>query len=163
RRLGAAAIASLLLMAPSVRADEPAPAAEVVQPSAATPADTDRLPLGAATAGGLAGRSPAVVSARSADFTGAGVLRTAASLGFVLALATLGAVVVKRVSRSKGGGLALALGPGGPAPAGVLEVLGRYPVSRGQSLILLRAHNRVLLLAQSPGVRLSRGGAGAMT
>lgn len=47
------------------------------------------------------------------------------------------------------GGLRAQLGAGGRAPSGVLEVLGRYPVSRGQTLVLLRLDQRVMLLGQS--------------
>lgn len=35
-----------------------------------------------------------------------------------------------------------------PAPSGVAEVLARYPVGRGQSLVLLRVHRRVLVVGQ---------------
>ena len=42
---------------------------------------------------------------------------------------------------------------GGRAPAGVLEVLGRYPVARGATLVLLRVDRRVLLLSQASGGR----------
>lgn len=38
---------------------------------------------------------------------------------------------------------------GGSRPSGVLEVLGRYPVGRGQSLVLLKFARRILLLHQS--------------
>jgi len=43
------------------------------------------------------------------------------------------------------------------APAGILEVLGRYPLSRGQSLVLLKLDQRVLLLAQSAATRSAPG------
>lgn len=49
-----------------------------------------------------------------------------------------------------GVGLAAQLGVGGRAPQGVLEVLGRYPVSRGHSLVILKLDRRVLLVGQSP-------------
>jgi hypothetical protein len=51
-------------------------------------------------------------------------------------------------------GLMAALGPRGKAPSGVLEVLGRYPVSRGSMLVLLKLDRRILLVSQQSG----RGG-----
>ena len=56
-------------------------------------------------------------------------LDVALVLGLIFGLA----VVAKKVS-GKGGGLMGAMGPGGKAPAGLLEVLGRYPLARGQTL-----------------------------
>ncbi|HEX8878354.1 MAG TPA: hypothetical protein VF777_16540 [Phycisphaerales bacterium] len=40
------------------------------------------------------------------------------------------------------------------APAGILEILGRYPLSRTQTLILLKVDRRVLLLSQTRTGRL---------
>lgn len=81
-----------------------------------------------------------------------GTVRTTLSLGLVLTLVLGGAWAVRMLARV-GGGLRAALGPGGKAPAGVLEVLGRYPIARGSSLVLLKLDRRVLLLAQSPAGR----------
>ena len=50
------------------------------------------------------------------------------------------------VRLSLGGGLASQIGAGGRAPSGVLEVLGRFPVARGQTLVLLKMDRRILLL-----------------
>ncbi|MCC6908946.1 MAG: flagellar biosynthetic protein FliO [Phycisphaerales bacterium] len=36
------------------------------------------------------------------------------------------------------------------APAGVVEVLGRFPLARGQTLLLLKVDRRILLVAQTP-------------
>lgn len=41
------------------------------------------------------------------------------------------------------------------APAGLVELLGRYPLARGSGLVLLRVHNRVLLVSQGSGVSAS--------
>ena len=60
-------------------------------------------------------------------------------LGVVALMIAIG-VVVRRV----GGPLA-----GGGRPSGVLEVLGRYPIARGQQLVLLRLVSRVVLLHQT--------------
>jgi len=60
-------------------------------------------------------------------------------LGVVALMIAVG-VVVRRV----GGPLAR-----GGRPSGVLEILGRYPIARGQQLVLLRLVNRIVLLHQS--------------
>jgi hypothetical protein len=83
---------------------------------------------------------------------GPNVLRTVVSLGGVLALVMGAAFLLKRMARAHGGLLGAA-GPGGRAPAGVLEVLGRYPLSRGQTLILLKLDRRILLISQAAGGR----------
>lgn len=64
--------------------------------------------------------------------------------------ALLGAARWFMLKIGPGGGLASQLGAGGRAPQGVMEVLARYPVSRGHSLVLLKMDRRVLLLGQSP-------------
>jgi len=67
-------------------------------------------------------------------------LRVGLPLLGVVALMLVIGVVVRRV----GGPLAR-----GRRPSGVLEVLGRYPIARGQQLILLRLVSRVVLLHQT--------------
>lgn len=74
--------------------------------------------------------------------------RTVVALAFVIGLAVVIRSIVRRVGRT-GGGLTSQLGAGGRAPSGVLLVLGRYPISRGQTLVLLKVDRRVLLLCQS--------------
>jgi flagellar biogenesis protein FliO len=93
------------------------------------------------------------------------LVRTALSLGFVLALMLGLAMLVKKVgARRAGSSLAAALGPGGSAPSGVMSIIGRYPVARGQSLVLLRVDRRVLLLSHTQGTaRLRGGGAGGFS
>ncbi|MGH7130839.1 MAG: hypothetical protein ACREJO_02710 [Phycisphaerales bacterium] len=80
-----------------------------------------------------------------------------APLAAVLGLIVIGAAIFKKLA-ARHGGIAGAIGPGGKAPSGLLEVLGRYPISRGQSLILLRVDRRVLLLSHITGLRGSTGG-----
>jgi len=80
------------------------------------------------------------------------------ALAGVVGVIVLLSMVMKRSARAAG--LVGALGPGGPAPSGLLAVLGRYPVGPRQQLVLLRAHDRVLLIDHEVG-RLGRGG-GAM-
>lgn len=89
---------------------------------------------------------------------GSGTLRTMLALGAVVGVILGIGALARRLTRSSGGILA-ALGPGGRAPAGVLEILGRYPVGRGCTLILLKLDRRVLLVCQSS----SRRGGNAMS
>lgn len=98
-------------------------------------------------------------------------VRTAGSLALVLGLIFAAAKLFKKLCAAGGGGggvLAAAFGSGGPSPAGLLEVLGRYPLGRGCTLVLLRLDGRVLLLSQSgggafPGWRRRAGSAGLTT
>lgn len=75
-------------------------------------------------------------------------LRTAGALLLVLGLIVGLRFALKRAARG-GGGVAGQLGAGGRAPSGVLSVLGRYPVARGQMLVLLQLDRRILLVSQS--------------
>lgn len=75
-------------------------------------------------------------------------------LAVVLALIAMLAGVVVLMARLRGklgGGASLgaSFGAGGRAPAGILEVLGRYPLARGLTLVLLKVDRRVLLLSQT--------------
>jgi len=65
-------------------------------------------------------------------------------------------VLIARVRSKMGGGASLgaSFGAGGRAPAGILEVLGRYPLARGLTLVLLKVDRRVLLLSQTRNGRL---------
>ncbi len=65
---------------------------------------------------------------------------------------------VRAIAKRSGGGLLSSLGPAGRAPSGVMEVLGRFPVGRGATLVLLKLDRRVLLVCQNSG----RGSGGAM-
>lgn len=109
-------------------------------PDAAVDSETESRPLG-----------PPTGSARN-DSPGApitdpsGWVRSGVALAGVIALILGLRFVLLRASKRSGG---LAFGTGVRAPSGVLEVLGRYPVARGQTLLLLRMDQRVLLLAQS--------------
>lgn len=85
---------------------------------------------------------------------GPGAGQVVGALGFVLALIVVVFQAIRRGARARGG-LMAAAGPGGRAPSGVLSVLGRYPLARGQTLLLLKLDRRVLLVAQVAG---SRGG-----
>ncbi|MBX3317310.1 MAG: flagellar biosynthetic protein FliO [Phycisphaeraceae bacterium] len=80
--------------------------------------------------------------------------RTLVVLGGIIVV-IVGVAAGIRLIAKKHGGIAGACGPGGRAPAGVLSVLGRYPIARGQSLLLLQLDRRVILVGQTAG----RGGA----
>lgn len=100
------------------------------------------------SAGG-SGRGPTQGPVKAdTPFTGmAGPL--VAVLGIIGIVAGLATVVLR-----KRGGLGSQFGAGGRAPAGILEVLGRYPLSRSQTLVLLKVDRRVLLLSQAKVGRL---------
>ncbi len=89
----------------------------------------------------------------------AGTLRTAVSLGGVLMLIFALAWGFKRVARLSGG-LAGQVGAGGRAPAGLVEVLARYPMGARQTLVVIRFDRRVLLCSMAGG---GRSGAASMT
>ena len=105
---------------------------------------------------GLGAAKPASKSVAGNDGTsitpgsGAGFVRTALSLGGVLGLALIGIAATRVVSRRGGVGLASS----SRSPAGVMEILGRYPIGRGATLVLLKLDRRVLLLSQSVGGKL---------
>ncbi len=126
-----------------------APASEAVQP--ATPEPASETPARRSEADIPLFVAPAEQSSqgeRSASSAGGGWMRSIASVAMVIGLILVLAALAKFVSR-RSGSVAAMMGPGGRAPSGVLEVLARYPVGRGQVLVLLRIDRRVLLLSQN--------------
>ncbi|MFI4853593.1 MAG: FliO/MopB family protein [Phycisphaerales bacterium JB065] len=120
------------------------------EPVAASTADQATLPLPAIERTPLGtGSSPdpgtAVDSSKSSL---RGIARTGGALAVVLGLILIIRFVIVKFSGVTGG-LRAQLGAAGKAPSGVLFVLGRYPVSRGMSLVLLQLDQRVLLLSQT--------------
>jgi flagellar biogenesis protein FliO len=113
---------------PSVGPTDPARAAREAQP------------LGAADRSGPA--QPPTTA-----FSIGGLLRTLFALAVVVALIFACRAVVKRATRGSNS-LSVLLSAGGRAPSGVLEVLGRYPISKQTTLVLLKIDRRVLLLSQ---------------
>lgn len=85
--------------------------------------------------------STAETSRRTAISMPEGTWRTIGALGLVVGLI----VLVRSVLRRFGGPLAKAR-----APSGIIEVLGRFPLVRGQTLLLIKVDRRILLLGQSP-------------
>lgn len=132
----------------------PAPAATsaAIAPSPRTP-DSKR-PLGKPTPASAAA-TIAGAQGDAASQTPAAAASMPAWMNQVLALAgvvTLIFIVGSLVRRlAPAAGLMGALGPRGRAPSGVLEVLGRYPVSRQGMLVLLKVDRRVLLVSQTTG------------
>lgn len=106
-------------------------------------------PLGG-TRGALVGTESEAAAARG-WWGGSGVIQAIASTGAVIVLIFGTRWVIVRTSRSPLGAASVRsqLGAGGRAPSGLLFVLGRYPVSRGASLVLIQLDRRVLLLSQS--------------
>ena len=78
--------------------------------------------------------------------------QTIIALGGVLLLIFGLAQFFKKLARSQGG-LAGQIGAGGSAPSGILEVIGRYPISTGLTLVVLKFARRVLLVASNAGTR----------
>ena len=78
--------------------------------------------------------------------------QTIIALGGVLLLIFGVAQVFKRLARSQGG-LAGKIGAGGNAPSGIIEVIGRYPITTGLTLVVLKFDRRVLLIASSSATR----------
>lgn len=107
--------------------------------------DTEARPLGAARSRANAPRA----NGASAPLSENWIVRTCGALGVVVGLILLLRAAARRVAL-RSGGVGGQLSAGGRAPSGVLYVLGRYPVSRGQTLVLLQIDRRVLLLNQTP-------------
>ncbi len=123
-------------------AAEPRPQTSAAEPRPQT--SKDALPLGRPRERG-ADSSPA--AAATTPLTDPGNLTTLGSLVLVIALIGATAWVIKRASRN--GSLMSSLGAGGRAPAGILEVLGRYPISANCTLVMLKMDRRILLISQS--------------
>lgn len=70
------------------------------------------------------------------------VVRVLLALACVVALL----LVIRFVMRRAGGAMA-----GGGRPSGVLQVHGRYPAGRGQSMLLIQVGNRMILVHQGGG------------
>jgi len=132
----------------------PPPAAAEQQTQASKPPAprelpaTESLPLGQAAPGADADQ-PDAASPQGGSILQSPAVRTGGALTLVLSLIFGLRGVVQAAARRSGGGLTSALGPGGRAPSGVMSVLGRYPVGKGATLVLLQLDRRVLLLSQT--------------
>jgi flagellar biogenesis protein FliO len=91
---------------------------------------------------------------RAAD---AGLARTILALGGVVLVSVGLAWLFKKFARTSGG-LSGSLGAGGRAPAGLIEVLARYPLASRHTLVVLRFDRRVLLCSMTGGSRHAGAG-----
>lgn len=128
---------------------EPATANESAEQTTTTKPAIESLPLGLpaprtndASASNTPAEQPATTILKHP------VVRTVGALTLVISL-ILGLRSLIQTGARRGHGLTSALGAGGRAPSGVMSVLGRYPVSRGATLVLLQLDRRVLLLSQT--------------
>ncbi len=110
-------------------------------PESPEPAARDTRPLGPV------GAREAVQGAVRAP-AGPGTVRTVAALGAVLGVIFIGAALFKRFA-GRNQSFAGSLGAAGKSPAGIMEIVGRYPLGRGSTLVLLRLDKRILLLSQT--------------
>ncbi len=78
-------------------------------------------------------------------------------LALVLVVIFVLAMVLKRATGNSASFMAAR------APAGLLEVLGRYPVGRGQTLLLLKLDQRIVLMGQSAPTRSAPGSMSTIT
>ncbi|MDF1809897.1 MAG: hypothetical protein P1U42_09405 [Phycisphaerales bacterium] len=90
-----------------------------------------------------------------------GWVQTIVALSGVLLLILGLGQVFKKLAKSQNG-LAGKLGAGGSAPSGIIEVLGRYPISRGMTLVVLKFDRKVLLLSHASSSRGKWGKASSM-
>lgn len=102
---------------------------------------------------------PGLVGAATSDSTttglpglGSGWGQTIIALSGVLLLILGIAQFYKRLARSQGG-LVGQIGAGGSAPTGILEVIGRYPIGTGMTLVVMKFDRRILLVASSAATR----------
>jgi hypothetical protein len=131
---------------------DPAPVSLGYGPHA--PTEIESRPLGGAPPKQAVEAKP--LASDPAAKSGAGRGGVLWPLAGVLTLVVIAGAGARALAR-RSGGLGAALGAGGRAPAGVLEILGRYPAARGATLVLLKLDRRVLLLSQSAGGRLGAG------
>ncbi len=126
---------------------------ETQQPQRIAPNSSESKPLGLPrqrqnqSLGGDDVKTPAVL--------GKEFIRTVAALSGVLLLIFALAQLYKRFARTRGG-LSGQIGAGGRAPAGLVEVLARYPISSGMTIVVLRFDRKVLLLSHASSRRGKR-------
>lgn len=116
---------------------------------AAGAADPERLPLGVPAAAGTSGPSGPQAGATSLVPDSSDLAPTLIALAGVVGLIALLAAGLRLARGGRGASIDTSR-----APSGILEVLGRYPISGGATLLLLRAHRRILLISQSRASRL---------
>lgn len=164
----------IVTLAAKVGADQPqAPQtgpADHPTPAEATPAPVQRPPASPSAAAEKAtpifppGFSPASASSAAKQVSPGGATNSASNEGLmsmavplavVVGVIFIVAAIFQRVLRAGGH-----LTSGVRAPSGIMEMLGRYPVGRGQNLLLIKLDQRVLLIGQTLP---SRGSAGSLS
>ena len=135
-----------------------APAPSTSVPSSASFESQPLKPLKPKAAAPAEAASPGAASASKSSDLWNDWVKPLSALVLVLCIIAVLARLARGISM-KHGGLLAAIGAGGRAPSGVLSVLARYPVGRGQTLVLLHLHGRVLLVCQTQ----SRSGGGMQT
>ncbi len=141
---------------PTIRDRSPTPVADTIEGSGTLKEDLrsyETLPVASnSTAETLV--DPNAGAEDSAPMLGLGVgwLQTVIALAGVLLLILGLSQFYKRLARTQGG-LAGKIGAGGSAPSGILEVIGRYPISAGMTLVVLKFDRRVLLVSSSAATR----------
>ena len=106
----------------------------------------ERLPLGGLRTGERKGFGD---TAKATPMGGFGILRTLGAVAAVIVLIVLSRLLLGRVARVGNTGIRAQLGAGGRAPSGIVQILGRYPVARGHTLVLMKLDRRILLLSQT--------------
>lgn len=102
------------------------------------------LPLGRGVEAPVGGSVPPA----RAGITSHWMVRTGLALAAVIALIFMSKWTFQWLS-GRAGGVGSQLRAAGRSPSGVLEVLARYPIARGQTLALLKLDRRILLVAQT--------------
>lgn len=133
--------------APFSAAAHPELALPPVPASALPPSETEKRSLGSSTFAPRA-KSKSIAPSASDPAKASSFSAIIGPLAVILSLIAMLAGVVVLLARMKGG-LNASLTAGGKSPAGILEVLGRYPLGGGLTLVLLKVDRRVLLLSQS--------------
>lgn len=143
--------------APVVEADLAAIDAQLAA-ALALPQPKTATPLGAPPPAETAPRGTALIDPDAPVVTGGrGLGRTVLALAGVVLLIVGLSWMFKRASRAAGG-LTGSLGAGGRAPAGILEILARYPLASRHTLVVLRFDRRVLLCSMTGGTRSASAG-----
>lgn len=139
-------------VAPAVVVPPPAPASNAspdVPPIESSAPAREQRPLGpAASAQGAARGEQAGAKRGGGGILDHWLVRTVGALSVVIALIFVSRRVLVKLSGTAGG-LPGQFGAGGRAPSGLVEIIGRYPVARGHTLVLLRLDRRLLLLGHS--------------
>ncbi len=146
--------------AAAVESDLAAMDAELAAALTLAPPKPAGTPLGAPLPAPEASRGTALIRPDTGPASsGHGFGRTLLALTGVILLIVGLSWMYKRAARAAGG-IPGSLGAGGRAPAGVIEILARYPLASRHTLVVLRFDRRVLLCSMTGG---SRSGGPGMT